>query len=288
LSTDIYKMKSFNFIILFLAIPFLLQGQILGIQNISSNEDDIDPLENQLSLSVEVPSAIAFCFGEHHADVPVTVVNNHPPMEYNWESSGTIGSNLDALPAGDYQMTATNAIGEFVILNFEIYENPELRADVTSTPETSAANGTATVHPSGGTPPFTYHWNTTPVQSTPTAIELPTNSYTVILTDLNNCTLEMDINVEISTDILNVDESDLISIYPNPFKDIFEIDLTTDGGLTDKPAQLFIYDVFGNMLLNKNLLDSKNRIEIAGIPNGVYLLVLKYEDQFYSKQLIKS
>jgi gliding motility-associated-like protein len=40
----------------------------------------------------------------------------------------------------------------------------------------------------GGTGPYTYSWNSVPVQTTPTASEVSAGSYTVIVTDANGCT----------------------------------------------------------------------------------------------------
>ncbi len=52
----------------------------------------------------------------------------------------------------------------------------------------SAQNGTATAIPNGGTPPYTYAWNTVPVQNTQTATGLPPGQYIVTVTDGTGCT----------------------------------------------------------------------------------------------------
>lgn len=44
-------------------------------------------------------------------------------------------------------------------------------------------NGSITVTAAGGTPPYNYIWNTTPVQTTATAINLPAGTYTVTVND---------------------------------------------------------------------------------------------------------
>ena len=63
-----------------------------------------------------------------------------------------------------------------------------LAATATQTPATcSACNGTATVTPVGGTMPYTYSWNTTPVQTTATAIGLCAGTYTATVTDATGC-----------------------------------------------------------------------------------------------------
>jgi len=59
----------------------------------------------------------------------------------------------------------------------------------TSTPASCATkDGTATVSASSGTPPYTYLWLTSPIQSTPTATGLGDGVYTIIVTDANGCT----------------------------------------------------------------------------------------------------
>jgi len=58
----------------------------------------------------------------------------------------------------------------------------------TTTPANcSVNNGTATVNPSGGTPPYTYTWNTTPAQITPTATGLAPGTYSVMVADNSGC-----------------------------------------------------------------------------------------------------
>lgn len=52
----------------------------------------------------------------------------------------------------------------------------------------SAQNGTATATPNGGTAPYTYSWNTVPVQTTQTATGLAPGQYIVTVTDGTGCT----------------------------------------------------------------------------------------------------
>jgi gliding motility-associated-like protein len=51
-----------------------------------------------------------------------------------------------------------------------------------------ANNGTATIAVSGGNGPFTYAWNTIPIQTTATATNLSPGTYLVTVTDANGCT----------------------------------------------------------------------------------------------------
>lgn len=65
------------------------------------------------------------------------------------------------------------------------------------------ASGSIAVTATGGTAPLTYSWNTTPVQTTPTATGLAAGFYTLSIRDANNC---------ITTVTDTVDMSSLISI----------------------------------------------------------------------------
>ncbi|MDF1672908.1 MAG: PKD domain-containing protein [Vicingaceae bacterium] len=53
-------------------------------------------------------------------------------------------------------------------------------------------DGTATVTPNGGTAPYTYSWNTTPVQNTQTATNLCPGTYIVTVNDNSGCLTVMD------------------------------------------------------------------------------------------------
>jgi gliding motility-associated-like protein len=56
-------------------------------------------------------------------------------------------------------------------------------------------NGSATVIPSGGNGPYNFSWNTIPVQTTATAVNLASGSYTISVTDANNCSETQTVSV---------------------------------------------------------------------------------------------
>lgn len=61
---------------------------------------------------------------------------------------------------------------------------------------TSTCDGTATVNPTGGTPPYTYSWDDSQGQTTQTAVDLCTGIYTVQVTDVNGLTADFTVEVE--------------------------------------------------------------------------------------------
>jgi gliding motility-associated-like protein len=62
------------------------------------------------------------------------------------------------------------------------------------------ASGSIAVTATGGTQPLSYSWNTTPVQTTPAATGLTGGTYTLAITDANNCVT----NVTETVDMLSV------------------------------------------------------------------------------------
>lgn len=58
----------------------------------------------------------------------------------------------------------------------------------------NGTNGTATAVPNG-VAPYTYSWNTTPVQTTQTATNLPSGTYTVTVTDATGCVSTSTVNL---------------------------------------------------------------------------------------------
>jgi len=101
--------------------------------------------------------------------------------------------SFNNLIIGDYTCTVTDNMGCTDVVPVSIYSSPGYYVNITSRPDTCTSNGTATAMPvGGGTAPFAYLWNTTPPQSTQTAIGLSSYNYSsvfpqVTVTDANGC-----------------------------------------------------------------------------------------------------
>jgi gliding motility-associated-like protein len=62
-------------------------------------------------------------------------------------------------------------------------------------------DGTATVTASGGTPGYSYSWNTVPVQNTAAATGLSAGTYTVTVTDANSCSSTASVTITSSSSL---------------------------------------------------------------------------------------
>lgn len=76
------------------------------------------------------------------------------------------------------------------------------------------ADGQATVNASGGTFPYTYSWQTSPVQDTQTAVNLAPGTYTVNITDDAGCTATASVTiVEPAVLVADITDSAMVVCY---------------------------------------------------------------------------
>ncbi len=135
------------------------------------------------------------CKGQSNGSATVTVSGGVSPYTYSWAPAGGTAASANNLAAGTYTVTATDASGCTSIKTVTINESPEMNLAFTSTPSTCNGNtGTATVTVSLGTAPYTYSWAPSG-GSTLTANNLAAGSYTLTVTDANNCVKTGTVNI---------------------------------------------------------------------------------------------
>ena len=134
------------------------------------------------------------CFGGHDGMIAIQNTGGTAPYAYVWNTNPQqILSQISGLLAGNYTLTVTDKSGCKDSIGVQISEPPLLQASIPSSTDVScfsAGNGSATVTATGGTAPYTYLWNTNPVQTDVTAHSLLPGSYTVIIQDSLSCTTQ--------------------------------------------------------------------------------------------------
>jgi gliding motility-associated-like protein len=128
------------------------------------------------------------CNSDSNGSIHITLVTGGTGgYIYNW-SSGQNTPDINNLPAGIYTISVTDANGCVATLS-DTLANPTPITDViTSTnvhPCYGDHNGTATVIPGGGVPPYTVLWSSS--DTTTTATHLSAGLYTVVITDSLGC-----------------------------------------------------------------------------------------------------
>jgi gliding motility-associated-like protein len=142
-------------------------------------------------LQVEIDSFrnIA-CFGQTNGFASATFTNGINPVTYGW-SNGNSNLVQNNLAAGTYIFSATDAGNCTRRDTVTMIQPQQLTGNIPNAILSNCSGaGTAslTANGVGGTVPYTYRWNTLPIQNTQTATNITAGNYTVTITDASNCT----------------------------------------------------------------------------------------------------
>jgi large repetitive protein len=132
------------------------------------------------------------CHGNTDGTANVSVTGGTMPYSYAWSNGSTTNSATN-LGAGTITVTVTDANGCTADDSFTLTQPDPLITSVTATQYSGGYNvscfgeldGAAMVNQSGGSGPYTYSWSTGGTAQTITGIGA--GSYTVTITDANNC-----------------------------------------------------------------------------------------------------
>jgi hypothetical protein len=139
------------------------------------------------AISVNVNLTNVSCFGGNNGSATANVAGGQAPFTYSW-SNGSTGQTAFNLSTGQYTVTVTDANGCTDTETVLIAEPAQIFIAVNSTNESCAGSndGTASVNiNAGGTAPFSYNWSNG--QSSANIFDLAPGTYSVTVTDANNC-----------------------------------------------------------------------------------------------------
>jgi gliding motility-associated-like protein len=144
------------------------------------------------------------CFGDKNGALYTVGVGGTKPYSYQWSTGSTL-SSINNLDPGSYPVTITDSKGCNVILN-GVIDGPVIPLTVSVTVENAdcfrAKPGKVDLFPFGGTPGYQCLWDngTTSLHTN----SVTTGAYQVVVSDLNGCTTEVDVQVNNETQ-LNID-----------------------------------------------------------------------------------
>lgn len=123
--------------------------------------------------------------GMTNGTASVEVFSGDMPYSYIW-NTGAQTSSIFNLDPGTYSVTVTEANGCQESCQITLNNQPGPTATCSPThPDCNQSNGSSTVNPSNGTPPYSYSWNTG--ATTQTINNIPEGMYSVTVTDANGC-----------------------------------------------------------------------------------------------------
>ncbi|MFH1321854.1 MAG: CARDB domain-containing protein [Bacteroidota bacterium] len=152
-------------------------------------ESSIVSVNNAGAPSVTISSSTDInCNGDSDGEATVSATGGNPPYTYLWnDPDAQTDSMATGLAGGIYTATVTDNVGCIATAIITINEPTLLTTNISGINVScnGLGDGSATVTPSGGTPPYTYLWNIGQTDSTATGL-YPGN-YTVNVNDANGC-----------------------------------------------------------------------------------------------------
>jgi gliding motility-associated-like protein len=141
------------------------------------------------------------CNGANNGSISITVSGGSGTYTYQWFMNGSpmageTSPNIINLAPGNYNVQVNDGACTVSMNNDITVSQPfSIVAPITSTDITcnGSSDGTATVTPSGGTPPYIINWydastNTLIGQTGSSATNLQAGDYYAVITDVNSCT----------------------------------------------------------------------------------------------------
>jgi len=197
---------------------------------------DANACTQTLSATITEPATIVLtethvnvlCNGASTGSIDLTVSGGVSPYTYSW-TGGATTQDRSGLGVGTYTVTVTDANGCTKTLSATITETSPLV--LTETHVDVLCNGSATgsidLSVSGGSSPYTYSW--TGGATTQDRSGLASGTYTVTLTDANNCTKSL--STTITEPTIVVLSTTQVNVLCNG-SSTGSIDLTVSGGVS--------------------------------------------------------
>ncbi|MBK9638032.1 MAG: SprB repeat-containing protein [Bacteroidetes bacterium] len=144
-------------------------------------------------ITLSATSSSVLCNGDATGSIDLTVSGGTPTYNYLW-SNGETNQDPTGLVAGTYTVTVTDNNSCTRSQSFVVSQPSTLTASTSTTQSgCGVSTGSATATPGGGTPNYTYLWNTGATTQSITSI--PAGTYTVTVSDANGCTVVQNASV---------------------------------------------------------------------------------------------
>ena len=214
--------------------------------------------QGQITLSISKENLK--CFGDSSGQATVNINGGTPPYSIAW-NTGAGTQTIQHLAAGMYSVTVHDALNNLASIGTTIQQPTVLNAVAFGQSQIcdQAPDGKATAVPSGGTPPYAYHWSNG--MSNAEISNLSEGTYTVTVSDNKGCT-DKD-----SVQISNWHEGLWIMINTNPALCQYPTGNAHASPMTGTPPYQYLWNTGATTDNLQNLSPGTYRVSITDI-NG--------------------
>jgi hypothetical protein len=219
------------------------------------------------------------CFGGSNASANAAASGGTAPYTYSWNTVPVKTTSLIfGLSAGTYTVTVTDAKGCTRTSSVTIDEPPLLVSSI-MIPGSGGA-GTGTAAGSGGTPGYTFLWNTGSTAQTIPIVH--GNTYTVTVTDAKGCKSTSSVFYPRIAQLSGEEKGIPINAkaYPNPTQGEISIEFEAEG---NQQFAIQLIDITGRILRIQNGTTGAGlnliRDDFGSLAKGIYFVRLDIQDQ---------
>lgn len=175
---------------------------------------DANGCQTNTSTSVTQPTEVipvintvnhVSCFGGSDGSLLSSATGGTGTYIFAWSPSGGNAANASGLAIGNYTLTVTDQNGCTGSASATINQPSPVTVSVMNANDPicfGTNTGSINAIAGGGTPGYTFSWNTSPVQNNATAVDLPMGTYTVTVSDANGCTATISQSLSQPTQVL--------------------------------------------------------------------------------------
>lgn len=228
----------------------------------------------QDSVGVELMVHNISCGNMEPGYIETHITSGQEPFTYNW-STGATTPHIYDLMEGTYTLTVVDQLLCSKTVSAEIIRTEQITAitqTTTDNPDTPEVEGSATIFPSGGQPPYFIQWYDPLYQTSPTAIYLYPGEYQVRVSDANNCTAYFTVFVGETNGLTDAENKQGFRIYPVPASSTLVLETRNATGPIQALAT--VLGAQGQTIMEIQVTDHKTAINIDHLVPGFYMLRL--------------
>lgn len=275
------------------ALNYSINGTTYQISNTFENLDggnyliyvkDANGCVKQNTITVTEPALLVLnsivsdvsCHGGNNGVIDLSTSGGVGGNAFDWSNNAT-SEDIFSLEAGTYSVVVEDNNGCVTSGAYTVTEPLEpliLNAVIVHTTSNSGEID-ATIN--GGTSPYAYSWsNGSNVQD---LVDLSPGTYTLTITDANDCVVSESFTVENVSSLDENDEDITVNLYPNPTMD--NLNLTTNKGIIESIA---IVDVFGKTIEVLKVDSDTFEYNVNHLNQGTYFIKVTVDGKTLQKR----